>query len=106
MRISLEHIGRKYWKSSNSLPKTENGPVKKNERSFDEISINAASPEASERKFADALTKALSADVRTSSTPEEKLNSLKSQIENNTYNVNVNAIASKILLHKGEAVYE
>lgn len=71
---------------------------------YDEITINA-SPQQTERKFAGALASALSSELRTT-TQAERLDELGSQIQNNTYQVFPEMIASKILMMDGGSRYE
>lgn len=98
MRITLNSFISSYG-AANAQQRTESSlvSVSKDARNFDEITIHSSSEEVAQKTFASVLSKALSDEVRTP-TPETKINDLKTRIDNGTYQVDANAIASKILL--------
>lgn len=64
---------------------------------FDVITIQSNKRQIEERTFAEALSKEVISDIKDTAS-EEKLNDLKNQIALGTYQIDTNALVSKILL--------
>lgn len=72
---------------------------------YDAVTIRSTSPEALDSKFASALNARIKGELQ-QPTSAEKLEDLKSRIENGTYQVDANKIAERILLYKGADFHE
>lgn len=70
------------------------------QKSFDEITIHSASPELLDATFVSSLKSSLMEEIQ-KPVPEAKLDQLTQKIESGTYQVDVNALAEKILAYKG-----
>lgn len=68
-----------------------------NTRNFDGITIHANITASPEKTFQDHLSQKLSMEVR-QPVSSQKLEDIKNQIQSGTYEIDVNAIADKILL--------
>lgn len=66
-------------------------------RNFDELIIHSRPASVTEESFAADLSTKVSSEVKTASS-DEKLDSLKAQIENGTYQIDLDAIVKKMLL--------
>lgn len=66
-------------------------------RSFDELVISSRPASVSNESFAEEVSKQVSNQVQMD-TDDEKLKSLKAQIEEGTYQIDIDAIAKKMLL--------
>lgn len=105
MPISINPLNGPYQNTLSSLrADAKTSGMSGSMPSYDEITINA-SPQQTERKFASALASALSSELR-SPTRAERLDELGAQIQNNTYQVSPEMIASKILMMDGGSRYE
>lgn len=82
-------------KTSQPLPQSISTPRNKN---CDEIIIRAKIEKAEENPFVDELKNKISTEVN-SECSEQKIISLKQQIEDGTYNMEIDQIAKKMLLH-------
>lgn len=65
-------------------------------RSFDELVISSRPAPVSDESFAADVSKQVSAEAKATSS-DEKLESLKAQIEEGTYQIDLGAIARKML---------
>jgi Anti-sigma-28 factor, FlgM. len=83
-------------KRSNSS-KNENTKSVCQKRNFDELVIHSRPVSVTDESFAADLSTEVSAQVRAVSS-DEKLDSLKAQIENGTYQIDLDAIVKKMLL--------
>lgn len=100
MKISMENIYSLYRQNAIAQPikRDENVPEIKREKNFDEIRISLQGENAlGENEFIKTLSARLSAEVREEPSGE-KLDSLKERIREGCYEIDVSAIASKILL--------
>ena len=91
--------------SYNNMKKTiaKSADTVKPARNFDEITIHAAAVNSSdstatETAFADALSKRLLLELRKPTSPQ-KVEELQQQIEQGTYEVDINRIADRIMLY-------
>lgn len=77
----------------------------KGERKFDEILITANSRQIEEKKITEELAqKTMSQIMQT--TPSEKIEVLEKAVSEGRYKVDADALASRILLQKGEGADE
>lgn len=102
MRILTNYISTLYNTSmirqNQDLSGTTTSSNDKN--NYDEITIRSVSQDKTETRFISAVKNRLMKEIM-SPTPEEKLDLLKNQMENGTYQVNPGKISDKILLYKG-----
>jgi len=66
-------------------------------RNFDELVIHSRPAQVTDESFAKDVSTEVSAEVKAASS-DEKLESLKTQIEEGTYQIDVDAIVKKMLL--------
>lgn len=105
MPISINPLNSPYQTTLSSLrTDSRTAGMSGSTPSYDEITINA-SPQQTERKFANTLVNALTAELRTP-TKADRLNELENQIRSNTYQISPETIASKILMTDGGSHYE
>ncbi len=102
MKISTNNLLKTYTDlHSHTKEKAGTYRVSDGEHSFDAITIQSNPREIAEHTFSDTLSKKISSDV---SVPvsQERLQDLREQVANRSYQPDVFAIAAKILL-VGEA---
>ncbi len=101
MKISLNNI-------SNYRP--ELPPVKatakamnteKANRNYDAIIIQSDSRQIAEKTFSSSLARAVSGEIRNAKASEEKIQNIKNQIDNGTYRIQFEQIASRMLFSRG-----
>lgn len=101
MKISMENIYSLYRQNAITKPikRDENVPgINNREKNFDEIRISLQGENAlGENEFIKTLSARLSAEVREEPSGE-KLDSIKEKIRQGCYEIDVSAIASRILL--------
>lgn len=73
----------------------------KGDRNFDEIFITANSRQIEEKKITENLAQKTMHEIQMT-TPPEKIEALKKAVSEGTYEVDADAVASRILLQKGE----
>lgn len=99
MKITLNNINyRSDITKTRPIAATESIP--ENSGNFDEITIHSDSRQIAEKTFSEALSKTVSAQVR-EEVPEYKINLLRTQVRNGTYEMDPDIIASRILLFGG-----
>ena len=98
MKISLNNTTKTYSNSVNNS-KRDSGvsSPQVNTRNFDAVTIQSDPVQIAEKKFLSSVTSALSAEVR-QPTSSEKIENLKDQVTNDTYQIDTEEIASSILL--------
>lgn len=103
MRISSEFIKNTHTNLNNlSHNKQQASPdALKTSRKYDAITISSITPQEAENKFAVELSNALSEDIKSTASSPAKLADLKDQINRGIYEIDVNAIASKLLFFGG-----
>lgn len=77
-------------------------PVKENERSFDQVSIQGDSRAQAEERIATGMQSKLIDKVLSSKDDSSKIEDLKSRIQQGLYQIDANRIAGRILYMKGE----
>ena len=100
MKISMDNIYSLYRQNAITQPikRDENVPEIRREKNFDEIKISLQGENAlGENEFARTLSARLSAEVREAPSAK-KLDSLREKIQTGCYEIDVAAIASRILL--------
>lgn len=100
MKISMENIYSLYRQNTitQQIKRDENVPEIRREKNFDEIRISQQGEKTlGENEFAKTLSAKLSAEIREEPSVE-KLDSLREKIRTGCYEIDVSAIASKILL--------
>lgn len=100
MKISVESILNIYRQNpaSQVTKRDESVSEKKRDKNFDEIKISSEAEAAMEEKeFVRAMKTKLSESVR-QKVPDEKLESLREGVLTGNYNIDISAIASRILL--------
>ena len=93
--FNLQPTNKNKEKNSKSLPQNVTSPRNKN---CDEIIISAKIEKADQNPFIDNLKGKLTSEVNTTCS-EQKIASLKQQIEEGSYKIDVDQIAKKMLLH-------
>lgn len=68
---------------------------------FDALTVQANSREIEEKTFAESVSRDLFSEIKQIAS-EERLHSLKEQITSHSYQIEPSAIASRILLFRGE----
>lgn len=71
--------------------------MQKTSGKFDEIHIHQTSPEMSDDKFISVLKDKIMNEVSRPTSPQQ-LENIKTQINNNTYSLNLEEVANKILM--------
>ncbi|MGC4019597.1 MAG: flagellar biosynthesis anti-sigma factor FlgM [Muricomes sp.] len=74
-------------------------------RQFDEILITSNSRQVEEKKLTEELTKRVLSEV-SQPTPEARVAELRQRVSEGTYQVDVDRLAGKILLQRGEQADE
>ena len=72
--------------------------MKAKNKNFDSVIISSKDKALSPENFAGSVSKKISDDVRIPAS-QEKLDRLKSEIENGTYNVDIDEIAKRMMLY-------
>ena len=97
MKISLNNITTYH---------TEFPPVANTEEAgrsnYDAIIIQSDSRQIAEKTFSSSLAQAVSGEVQNTQTPEQKIQDIKEQVHNGTYQVQFDKIASRMLFHWGD----
>ncbi len=105
MKISLNNISNYHTELppvAKAAAKTTN--TEKANRNYDAIIIQSDSRQIAEKTFSSSLAQAVSGEVRSTTTSEEKIQNLKDQIQNGTYTVDFNRVASRMLFQWGDGV--
>lgn len=99
MKVDLQ-IPMNYHMSSIDSRKqpAPSGSFEKTVRNFDAITINSENELSQERQFVSSLTSRLSIELRKPAN-SGMIQDLQQQIEQGTYDVDVNSIADKIMLY-------
>lgn len=98
MKISLNHLIRNYTDVSKHTKGTSAvHSISNTEHNFDAITIQSNPRQIEERTFSELVAKQLFHAV-SNDVSEEKVNSLQTQVEAGTYQIDSRSIASKILL--------
>lgn len=107
MRIAANYFNTLYNTSKMRQNKEQTGSSApgSTKNNFDAITIHSTSPEALDHKFVSALKASLKEQMK-EPVSEQKLEDLKSRIENGTYQVDANKIAERILSYKGADFHE
>lgn len=104
MKISMDKLTGYYSNIQNTRkPAAKENLCKPSGRNFDEIMIRTSSRQAEESQFIDRVSSNLMSNV-TTKTPESRILQLKHQVEVGTYKVDSAAIASSMLLQRGELI--
>lgn len=99
MKIGLQNIMPHYKPISDSKPQTAKTPAAhKTTKNFDGIMISSDLEVSPEQQFASTLTGRVSMELRKPVTPD-RIAELQQKIDQGTYEVDVNAIADKIMLY-------
>lgn len=98
MSISINGITAAYSNMSAKL-KNETKPVANAPHNYDAITIST-SPQKEESRFASELSKAIAAQVK-NPTPSEKVDAIKRQVDEGSYTISPQELASKLLLMNG-----
>lgn len=98
MSISINGITAAYSNMSAKL-KNETKPMANAVHNYDAITIST-SPQKEESRFASELSKAIAAQVK-SPTPSEKVDAIKRQVDEGSYAISPQELASKLLLMNG-----
>lgn len=104
MKISLNNITA-YHTEFPPVAKTtaKNTNTEKAGRSnYDAIIIQSDSRQIAEKTFSSSLTQAVSGEVQNTQNPEQKIQDIKEQIQNGTYQIQFDKIASRMLFHWGD----
>jgi anti-sigma28 factor (negative regulator of flagellin synthesis) len=105
MKISLNNSTNHYTNLSNvPKPQMNTSGIQNNSNNFDAITIQSNPTKIAENKFATTISTRLSSEIRQPAT-SKKIDMLKSQVENGTYQINPKEIASKMLLLGKEHLY-
>ena len=106
MKISLNNITTYHTEFPPVAKATaKNTNTEKAGRSnYDAIIIQSDSRQIAEKTFSSSLAQAVSGEVRSTTTSEEKIQNLKDQIQNGTYTVDFNRVASRMLFQWGDGV--
>lgn len=99
MKISLNNISN----YRPELPPVNKATAKaanteKDNRNYDAIIIQSDSRQIAEKTFSSSLARAVSGEIRNAQASEEKIQNIKNQINNGTYQIPYEQIASRILL--------
>ncbi len=104
MKITTNNIIKNYSDLRvHTRENTSSHGVSGDKHNFDAITIRSNPRQIEETTFADAISRELSSEISSKSISEERLNSLKAQVQNHTYQIDAHAIASKILLIREDA---
>lgn len=103
MKISLNNISQYHTE----LPPVAKATAKatgteKANRNYDAIIIQSDSRQIAEKTFSSSLAQAVSGEVQNTQTPEQKIQDIKEQVHNGTYQVQFDKIASRMLFHWGD----
>lgn len=103
MKISFDKMSDryKYMASDTRIRQSGRTVALKSGNSYDTLQISPQGNKAAEQSFIKVLADRLSADVREAA-PAQRVDELREQVGAGTYRVDVSAIASRILLEKGE----
>lgn len=96
MKISMNNLPHYLGQQNDSL-KTNTRNASKTAGKFDEVKIRQSQDSIPDDKFVTALREKIMADVA-KPTPPQQLDVIKSQIAGNTYSVNLDEVARRIML--------
>ena len=104
MKISLNNITTYHTEFPPVAKATaKNANTEKAGRSnYDAIIIQSDSRQIAEKTFSSSLAQAVSGEVQNTQTPEQKIQDIKEQVHNGTYQVQFDKIASRMLFHWGD----
>ncbi|MGO5053688.1 flagellar biosynthesis anti-sigma factor FlgM [Lachnospiraceae bacterium LCP25S3_G4] len=99
MKISIQNNKNNYFVNQLATQKRtdEHTIGNSSNRNFDAITIHSDAASIATKKFTDSVSSILMSELKKPSSPE-RLDTLQQQIQNGTYQVDANAIASQILL--------
>ncbi|MCP1102539.1 anti-sigma28 factor (negative regulator of flagellin synthesis) [Aequitasia blattaphilus] len=101
MRISVDGFNRHYTKSPSAANKSNQENLKMERgKQFDKIVISSDQPVIDEEKIVEEAKKEILKEVGRSAN-DEKIASLKSQVANGTYKIDVDEIVKRMLLQGG-----
>ena len=103
MKISLNNISNYHTELppvAKAAAKTTN--TEKANRNYDAIIIQSDSRQIAEKTFSSSLAQAVSGEVQNTQNPEQKIQYIKEQVNNGTYQVQFDKIASRMLFHWGD----
>lgn len=102
MGISVDGV-RRHFVNQVSPGIAENRDVSKENkgRHFDEIFIRSNSRQVEEKKMAEELKGSIMSEVN-QLTPERRIEQLKKSVSEGTYVINVNELAGRIMLQRGD----
>lgn len=106
MGISIDSVRHRYVKqiaANTADNKTVSAGGKG--RHFDEILITSNSRQVEEKKMTEDLTKRVLSEV-SRPTPEVKVEELKQSVAEGTYQIDIDKLAGRMLLQKGEQTDE
>ena len=103
MKISLNNITTYHTEFPPVAKATaKNTNTEKAGRSnYDAIIIQSDSRQIAEKTFSSSLAQAVSGEVQNTQTPEQKIQDIKEQVHNGTYQVQFDKIASRMLFPFG-----
>lgn len=106
MGISIDGVRHRYIaQTAANTADNKNVSVSGKSRHFDEILITSNSRQVEEKKMTEDLTKRVLSEV-SRPTPEVKVEELKKSIAEGTYQIDIDKLAGRILLQKGEQTDE
>ena len=101
MKISLNNISNYHLE----LPPVNKATAKatnteKANRNYDAIIIQSDSRQIAEKTFSSSLARAVSGEVRNTQASEEKIQTIKNQIDSGTYRIQFEEIDSRMMLSR------
>lgn len=99
MKVTFNGSSNPYERLSSNIQKTSSDTpsTQESSRNFDELTIKSDPEKIAEKKFSDSVSSVLSSEIR-KPTDESKIEALKNQVADGSYQVDPDQIAGKILL--------
>lgn len=103
MGISIDGVRHHFMNNQVSPGITENKDVSREnkDRHFDKILITSNSRQVEEKKMAEDLKSCVMSKVDRTA-PAEKIEQLRKSVSEGTYEINVNELAGRIMLERGD----
>ena len=102
MKISMQSAAAGYINKVNSNAKGKQTAVNETGKNFDSLTISSNPKEVAEEQLRTAAKKEVMKAIYNPQNSAEKVEELKQQVSQGLYKVDPEAIASKILLFRGE----
>lgn len=99
MKISLNNITNYHIElppAAKTAAKATN--TERDNRNYDAIIIQSDARQIAEKTFSSSLARAVSGEVKNAQASEEKIQDIKNRIDNGTYRIQLEEIASRMLL--------